>query len=160
MTVPIVFSRAIFRVTRGDRLTPLEKLGKPFDMATWTTLIGTFAFALSAIFIISFLPKLVRDFVFGSSIHYPAFAFMKIFFGIGLISTPRRNFARFLFMMFTILFLVIRTVYQGKMFDFLQYNIKTPAANSIGEIADRDVPVVFIAPNAFEDDSKLTVNAW
>lgn len=84
----------------------------------------------------------------------------QVFFGIGLLQTPGRNFARFLFMMFTILCLVIRTAYQGKMFDFLQYDVKQPIATSIQEVIDRQIPVKFLTSDeVFGSDDRL-LESW
>lgn len=139
---PIRFCDFTLRVSRDLKFTPMEKLAKPFDLPIWITLIATILAVFSIIFVIDMmLSKVVRNFVFGRNVKNPHLAFVQIFFGIGLVITPGRNFARFLFMMFTILWLIIRTAYQAKMFDFLQYDIKQPIANNIQEVIEKQIPV-------------------
>lgn len=66
----------------------------------------------------------------------------QIFFGIGLIRTPRRNFARFIFMAFTLYCLVIRNAYQGKMFEFLHSNAEKSTPKTIKELIDTQTPII------------------
>lgn len=155
MVPPLNFERMIFRVTRGSTFSPMEKLIKPFDFPTWTLSFVTFVVGFFVIFLISQLPKIIQDFVFGESVQFPSYNLVQIFFGIGLTILPDRNFSRFIFLMFTILCLVLRTAYQGKMYDFLQYNIRHTHAESIQEIIDREIPVYFYEPSAFENDYEL-----
>lgn len=133
----------VLRVTRDRKFTPMEKLIKPFDLETWIVLISTLVIALIVILILKTMPIFVYKFVCGSRNHDPILQLVEIFFGIGVLQTPGRNFARFMFMMFTILCLVIRTAYQSKMFDFLQYDVKQPIATSIQEVIDKQIPVRF-----------------
>lgn len=140
ITSPIDNINMIFRVTRGSKLTPMEKLAKPFDLSTWITTIVTFFAGFLVIFVIDrFLPRHVHNFVYG--IRDPTLGLIQIFFGIGLVSVPGRNFARFYFMMTTILCLIIRTAYQSKMFEFLQFDERQPHAATIQDIIDRRVPL-------------------
>jgi len=132
------------RVTRGEKFTPMEKLVKPFDLATWITLVGTLLIGLIVIEILKYLQKSVYSYVCGSNNNNPTLSFIEIFFGIGLIKPPSRDFGRFLFLMFTILCLIIRTAYQSKMYDFLQYDVKQPIASSIQEVIDKQISVKYI----------------
>jgi hypothetical protein len=149
---PVKFIEMSLRVPRGSTFTPMEKLAKPFDDATWIVLIVTLSSGLIVIFLLNF-STIARNFVFGNEVQDPYFSFIQIFYGIGLVVTPSRNFARFLFMMFTILCLVVRTAYQGKMFDFLQYDIKQPIANTLQEVIDKQIPVIMDESFLFEYDA-------
>lgn len=154
-TLPVDYHQQILRVTRGKELTPFEKMAKPFDFPTWMATIATFAAALLAVFILSFMPTFVRNFVIGSFVHDPTFNLVQIFFGIGLVTAPGRNFSRFLFMMFTIFCLIIRTAYQAKMFDFFFYDEKQPDAESLSEIVERQIPLKITSSVLFESNDGL-----
>jgi len=154
LTTPTKFTQMVLRVTRGEKFTPMEKLVKPFDLATWITLIVTLIIALIVISILKVLPKFIYNFVCGSNNNDPILGLTEIFFGIGLIQTPGRNFSRFMFMMFTILCLIIRTAYQSKMYDFLQYDVKQPIANSIQEVIDKQIPVKYMDFTVLSDDRR------
>lgn len=144
ITSPVKYTLMTLRVTRGDKFTPMEKLFKPFDSPTWMTLVLTLVLSLIIIVGLKVLPRKFYNFVCGSTNQNPILGFVEIIFGIGLIQTPGRNFSRFLFMMFTILCLIIRTAYQGKMFELLHYDVKQPAARSIQEVIDKQIPVKYV----------------
>lgn len=151
--LPTEYNHLIIKITRGAEFTPFEKLVKPFDTPKWIITIVTFIAGFLVIAMISAMPKFVEQFVFGTYVRDPVLGMMQIFFGIGFVNAHGRNFSRFMFMMFTILCLVIRTVYQGKMFDLLQYDVKQPAAESLKETIERQIPVKNIKSAAFENDN-------
>lgn len=154
ITSPFDNVNMIFRVTRGSKLTPMEKLAKPFDLSTWITTTVTFFAGFLVIFIIDrFFPRYVHNFVYG--IPDPTLGLLQIFFGIGFVTVPGRNFARFFFMMITILCLIIRTAYQSKMFDFLQYDERQPHAATIQDIIDRHVPLRSTVSLIFESNDEI-----
>lgn len=58
---------------------------------------------------------------------------------------PKRNFARFLLMMFLIFSLVIRTVYQGAFYQLLKSNKRHKGVQSMDEIVKSDFQFFIIA---------------
>lgn len=141
-TSPMYCHRFTFLVTRSRKYTPFEKLILPFDDPTWILIIVTFLVGFTAVFIIYRLPKSTQDFVFGSKVNNPSMTLTQTFFGIGLVQTPGRNFARFLFMSFVLYCLVIRTAYQGKMYEFLAEDIRKPTIKTVQELFDAKIPIV------------------
>jgi hypothetical protein len=141
-TFPLHYGHMTFAVSHGPTHTPFEKLLLPFDEATWSMVIITFIIGFLSIIIIYRLPKYVQNFVFGINNRDPALALTQIFFGIGFVRTPNRNFARFLFMSFTLYCLIIRTAYQGKMFDFLQSNAEKWTPETIQDLIDKKIPII------------------
>jgi hypothetical protein len=142
-TLPLSTDHITFIVTRGSEYTPFEKLLLPFDLETWIMVIITFIIGYLTILIIYQCPQYVQDFVFGSSIRDPSMSLAQIFFGIGLIQTPSRNFARFLFMMFTLYCLIIRTAYQGKMFDFLHSKAEKSTPETMQDLIRHQIPIYY-----------------
>lgn len=106
-------------VATGESYSSFEKMILPFDAETWL-LIGVF-------FISGFITILIvktrhigwQNFVFGSKVQTPIFNMFVAIFGQGQNILPGRCFARYLLMMFIILCLVIRTVYQGIQFELI-----------------------------------------
>jgi len=160
ITLPIKFNYFIMRVTRGSELTPMQKMAKPFDFPTWTVITVTFLSGFLFIFIVNFMPKFIQKFVFGTHVHDPTMGMVQIFFGIGLVRAPGRNFSRFMFILFTILCLIIRTAYQSKMFDFMLYDDRQPAATSIQEIVDLQMPVELEVSGFFDYDDESFEELW
>lgn len=140
---PLRYCDFSMRITRSRKFTPWEKLLKPFDKLTWLIIAIIFIGGYLTTLALNILSNFFENVVFRTKIRDPYFSFIQTFFGIGLVQTPNRNFMRFIFMMITILFLILRTVYQSKMFDFLQYDIRQPDANSLEEIVDKQIPVMF-----------------
>lgn len=157
MTLPIKHKHFIMRITRGRQFTPIEKMVKPFDNTTWIVTSMTFIAGFFLCFVMSFMSQHLKDFVFGRLVHYPSTSILQIFFGIGVVSEPGRNFSRFMFTLFTILCLILRTAYQGKMFDLLQYDVRQPDANSIQEVVDRKIPVYHQLIGVFYSNETTTV---
>jgi hypothetical protein len=103
-----------YAVPRGATFNSYEKLKFPFDETTWKMIIVTFVVAFMMVFVISRLTRKIKNLVFGSNVSTPSLNIAAHFFGLGQIILPRRNFARFLVMMFIIYCLIVRTAWQSK----------------------------------------------
>jgi hypothetical protein len=134
----------------------MEKLLLPFDLETWIMIIITFAIGFLTILIIYRCNKTIQRFVFGTYVRDPSLYLTSIFFGIGVTRLPGRNFARFLFMVFTLYCLIIRTAYQGKMFDFLNIDVKRPTASSEEDLIQNQIPIFRVSKSTLQ--RKLIVN--
>jgi len=115
-------------------LSSFEKLFYPLAMVTWILLMSYLLIGILSIFIIKRLSKTIQNFIFGRKIKHP---YLNMF--IGLLGTtqhklPGTNFARFLLMNFLILSLIIRTAYQGKLYQIMQANIKNPEPQTLREM--------------------------
>ena len=135
---PIISSSDVFIVPPGEPYTSWEKLFLPFDDATWMWLGITFAIAFLVIIFI----KLTRstsmyEFVIGSNVTTPALNVIGIFMGIGQIFLPQRNISRFLFMVFVLFCLIMRTAYQGKYFEFITTDVRRSPVKEIEEFEEK-----------------------
>jgi hypothetical protein len=142
-TYPIMYQEFETVVTKGLAYTPIEKLFLPFDLETWIMIMITFAIGFLTIFIIYRCNRFVQRFVFGTFVRDPSLYLTSIFFGIGVTRLPTRNFARYLFMVFTLYCLIIRTAYQGKMYEFLNKDMRKPTAKTMDDIADMKIPMLY-----------------
>lgn len=134
-----------FMVTPGTKLTPAENLYMPFEVEVWVSFILSIVIGLACIFIVKVFPKSVQQFVFGEKNDDPVLNLSMIFFGIGLVKVFGRNFARYLFMVFTLYCLVIRNAYQGKMFEFITGDLRHPRAETLQDIFDMKLPMLFVS---------------
>ncbi|XP_049280308.1 uncharacterized protein LOC125762363 [Anopheles funestus] len=113
--------RMVFAVPAGREYTPFEKLFRPFARSTWSLVTLYLLVALCVIYMIRYtqLPHL-RDFVYGRGVSTPILNLLSILFGGALQQLPVRNFARTLLFLWMYYCLVVRTCYQGSLFEYLQ----------------------------------------
>lgn len=149
ITQPFAFHEEFLLIPPGKAYTGYEKILLPFDNQVWGWIIATFLSAFITIFILSFSKPSVRKFVIGSCVKTPTLNVFIIFFGLSPIKLPGRNFARFLTVAFVMYSLVIRTAYQGKMFEFLQKDMRKPEIQSIDELLDKEFDF-YIHPRVLE----------
>jgi len=109
-----------FLVPLGDFYTGLEKLFLPYDLIGWILIVLTFSGGLIVIQVVVRLSKIKQNFVFGRRVRTPTMNLLAAFFGIGQIVLPGRNFARFILMLYIMWCLIIRTAYQGVLYEFLK----------------------------------------
>ena len=138
----ILSTSDVFIVPPGEPYTSWEKLLLPFDEATWMWLGITFAVAfLVIIFIKISRSTSMYEFVIGSNITTPALNVIAIFMGIGQILLPRRNISRFLFKIFVLFCLIMRTAYQGKYFKFITTDVRRRPITEIAELKTRNFTI-------------------
>ncbi|CRK91814.1 CLUMA_CG005439, isoform A [Clunio marinus] len=124
-----------------ESYTSFEKLLLAFDKPVWSLIIITFALAFIVIIILRFCPRFIREFVIGRNVKEPALNVIIAFFGLGQTILPRRNFARFLLIMFILYSLIIRTAYQGKSFEFLQKDMKRKGVQTVKDLFDKNYTI-------------------
>lgn len=138
LTSPFIFTKVLVAVPPGEAYDDYEKLLLPFDSDTWTLIAFTFFVAFLTIFAINFASLKVKNFVFGTNVKTPSLNVTAIFFGISQSTLPRRNFARFLTMLFIIYCLIIRTAWQAKTFEFMQKTMRKSQIQSIDEFIEKN----------------------
>lgn len=131
------FSNFIF-VPSGEKHSGYEKLLLPFDVVTWVCILITFSMAYTTVFLLNFTKPSIKTFVFGKNDKTPSLNIAIAFFVISQTTLPRTNFARYLLMTFIMYSMIIRTAYQGKMFEFMQKNTSKPGIQSFQELIEKD----------------------
>lgn len=110
-------------LSTGKPYSSFEKLILPFDEMTWIIFLIYCKTGLIFILIIKKIinrkTKTVQTFLFGHQVESPAFNMVIGFFGQSQNILPRRNFARFLLMVYILFCLIIRTGYQGIQFQLM-----------------------------------------
>ncbi|KAL7745065.1 hypothetical protein ACLKA6_008130 [Drosophila palustris] len=116
-------------VPGGHQLSPLQRLTKPLGDMTWLCVLCSFILGLGLIGVLQVIvavPRL-RRFLLGENNRMPCLALWCTLLG-GLHQYPaRRNFARYLLMLWLLQTLVLRAAYTGELYIMLQDGrVKTP----------------------------------
>lgn len=125
-------------VPPGESYNAYEKLLLPFDQETWIMILITFIIAFLTIFIVNFTSHRLRVLMFGNQVTTPSLNIAAHFFGISQSTLPRGDFGRFILTIFIMYCLIIRTAWQGKMFEFLQKDMRKPEVQSVEEMIERN----------------------
>jgi hypothetical protein len=126
----------------SDLYTPLEKMLLPFEFEVWIAICVTLSIGFVVIQVINCMSLTVRHFVFGRTIQTPTLNFLNIILNGSQVKTAGRNFARFIFILFVMWCLVIRTCYQSKMFENLQVDRRKPEPKTLDEFFERNFTIV------------------
>jgi hypothetical protein len=129
----------IFMIPPGKELSSLVKLIRPFGFVVWIVLFITLILCLVIIALLELMPRKIREFVYGTGVNTPFLNILSGIFGLSQHKVPQRNFARTLLMIFVLFCLVIRTLYQGSLFKFLQVDDRVPEPKTIEEMSERNL---------------------
>lgn len=127
----------VFAIPLGTSLSSFEKLLRPFELVVWILLLITLAIGLLVILVLNLKLKSLRAFVYGTGIKNPVTNMLVAILGGSQSKLPRRNFSRFILMLFLLFCLVQRNVYQGSLYIFLQSNGRHKEAQSIDELVQK-----------------------
>lgn len=101
--------------------------------------IGTlFGLGFITIVILKFSSTNKREFFLGSRNRTPFLNMVNIFFGGSIVRVPTRNFARTLFCIWILTCIVIRSAYQGAIFDFIKKAKNVPALDTVPQLVEND----------------------
>lgn len=114
-------SYPIFFITsRGEKLSAIEKLLTPFNTTVWYFLIASFFTTIFTMTLINFHYNNFKNSKLSEKFKSPIFVMLFIIFGSSLKNLPKKNFTRFFLMILILLCLVMRSIYQGSLYKFLQ----------------------------------------
>lgn len=147
----------IFVIPPRSELSAFEKLIYPLDFETWIMLAICIGIGSLVIFIITLQNKSVKTFVFGEYEKYPFFTMFALLVGGAQIRTPSRNFARFILLNFLAFSMIIRTAYEGAMYQFMQSDKKYKEPQTVEELIELDYKfnVLAVSMELFEHYSIL-----
>jgi hypothetical protein len=129
----------VFMIPPGRELSSFRKMIQPFDDYVWICLLVTFVVAVLVIIVIQFQSRVVKNFVYGTGVHSPCMNILTAVVGGSQERLPRRNFGRSLLMIFLLFCIVMRSVYQGSLYQFLQLNDLEPDPATVEEIGQRNM---------------------
>lgn len=147
----------ILIVPKGEKFTVFEKFFMPFQSIVWFLLFLTITTGIVVILIINSKLRHLKSFIFGNGIKHPLTNMLIIIVGSQQHAVPKRNFARFLLTMFIILCLVLRSIYQGSLYLFLQSDGRHKEVQSIEELISKNYQLLihdsFV--ETVENDSRI-----
>jgi hypothetical protein len=125
-------------VPPGAEFSSFQNLFRPFSVIVWSSLILSFLCGFIFIFLIrrcnnSWLKRQI----FGEAHHVPYLNMMNIFFGGTLHALPSNNVPRMLLATFILYCLVMRNLYQGSLFKFLQSNDRQRPVMTVDEMMEK-----------------------
>lgn len=137
-TTPYINQHIAFIIPPGAELSSLEKFIKPLDYYTWALLIFYITVGIVVIYCVRRGSTDLQDFVFGTGVKDPYINVIVAIFGSSQKIIPQKNFARYLLMMFLMYCLIMRTLYTGSLYRFLQSKVYHKEAQSIDEMIQKD----------------------
>lgn len=140
----------VWIIPPGRLYLPLEKLLQPFHEFVWILIAVILLIAILVIFIINYRFKKYKSFVYGTNVHHPHINLLIAIFGAQQSPLPKRNFARFILMMFLIFCLVLRNTYQGALYQFLQSEGRHKEVESIDEMIKNDFTFYAFETSVFD----------
>lgn len=158
-TTTYFYEKVVMVFPMEPELSSFKKMFYPLSTDSWILLVSYLAVGVLSIFIINFLSKKVQNFVIGEHVNYPYMNMLIGFVGQAQNKMPGNNFARFLLMNFLIFSLVIRTAYQGKLYQVMKSEIKVTEPKTINEMSEMGYKffVLTVHADVVHDLSKFTI---
>ncbi|XP_062539201.1 uncharacterized protein LOC134207511 [Armigeres subalbatus] len=132
--------KVMVAVPPGRPYTAFEKLFRPFSAGTWMMVILYTAVGAGVISVLKFYPWNVRSFVFGPGTGMALMNLVNVLFGGAMSRTPGRNFARTLLFLWVYHCFVMRSLYQGSLFEYLQQAKNFSHVDSVKRIEAEKMP--------------------
>lgn len=126
-----------FFIPPGRPKTQLQKMFLMFDLDVWMWLGITLGVGLLLIQLINFCSIKIQDIVFGERVETPTMNFFAVICGLGQPVLPKKNFSRFILILFIIFCLMFRTCHQSMLYRLLQADIREPELKTIDEAIDK-----------------------
>ena len=130
---PVNFNSYNFVIAPGVPYTDLERMFMMFDFELWIAISVTLTIALFATLTLNFVSAKIRNFIVGRYVQHPTMNLLSIFLTGGQSRVPGRNFARFIFVLFVIWSLIIRTCHQSMLFELMQADLRRPTIKTLDE---------------------------
>lgn len=131
---PYIFVPFVLMIPSSRNYTSFEKLFLPFSPSLWIAVVLIFSISIIAIIGIKISSRKLRDLVIGPKNRGPFLNMTNALFGGSLEILPKRNFARFLLMVLILYTLIMRTVYQGALFNNMQSEDRTTPISTVTEL--------------------------
>ncbi|KAG4076488.1 hypothetical protein HA402_014452 [Bradysia odoriphaga] len=139
-TKPYMYEQLVFVVPNPIPYSPLEILLFPFTLSTWIAIVLIFAVAVVVVFIVMHNNEMY-GLVVGLENRSPYMNLVCTLLVGPTQNEPKRNFARFLIIMWILACFVLRTAYQGQLFTFLKMDKMKDGVRSIEELIEKKITV-------------------
>lgn len=146
-TTPMYFTSVMLGLPHGRPYTSLQKLLQPFRPHLWTFLAATGCGAAAVLLLIDVVaPSGWRTLLIGPD-RRPLSTALAVALGYGVTRVPERNFARFMFISWTVLMFVVRNSYQGYLCYFLQRHRVIPRPTTVDELMAANY-TIYVEPSS------------
>jgi hypothetical protein len=149
-------SKSYWIVPPGQPYSSFEKLFKPFKQRLWMAVTLTFITSNLIIFIFNWNLTALWNLIFEKS-DCPYYNNFIIVFGGVMPAEPLKNCARIIFAFYLLYWLVVRSAYQGALFQFLQQDFNKPHLKNSKEMIEHNFNfyVDKTALELFEDNLEI-----
>ncbi|XP_035918008.1 uncharacterized protein LOC118516251 [Anopheles stephensi] len=129
-------SRILLAVPPGRPYSAFEKLFRPFRTDIWTALGAMLGCVVTVVVVLNCgqRARSLRRFVYGPSVQMPLLRALYVLWGGTVVVVPRRNFARSLLALWLSFTFVLRTLYQGSLYLYLQRSATYPPLATMDEV--------------------------
>lgn len=120
-------------IPQPKSISPFQKLVMPLDIITWCLIASMFLITI----LISLSRKKCSNFyrrIVGKNINYPVLNMTIAITGGSQIKLPQENISRFVLANFLIFCVVIKGIYQGKLFDIMQKDLHEKEIETIDDL--------------------------
>jgi hypothetical protein len=138
-TVFYMTDALILTMPPTSSISTFKKLYMPFDTITWSLIIAIYVIGVIVVTSARRMSETVYEFIVGQNVNHPILNMLIAFVGGTQTILPQRIFSRFLLVQFLIFCLVMRALYQGKLFDIMRKNIYEKEAETINELIDKNL---------------------
>jgi hypothetical protein len=126
--------------------TSFEKMIMTFDTLTWILTLVVFLCAFCTIFVVNLCSKRVQNIFYGKRVKTRVLNVVSTFFGIQQHRLPVSNFPRILLMIFVLFCLIMRTGYQGVLFELVATDKIKPSPKTFQELKEQGY-IMFVEQN-------------
>ncbi|KAH8317466.1 hypothetical protein KR074_005801 [Drosophila pseudoananassae] len=120
-TVSYTSFSIVLTIPSGGSITPMQRLIRPFRHIIWYCILASLASGILVIASLSVITvPCLRNLVLGRRNHLPCTGMLYSLLGGTVMHNPRRNFARFLLMLWLLQTLILRAAYTGQLYLLLQ----------------------------------------
>lgn len=138
-TKPFAIIPLVLVVPPGSEYGQIEKFARPFSLNVWIIILVLFFISGIISIILKSYSSKVYNFVVGRDVKTPFHNVIAISLGVSQTQLPNRNFARFILMSFILYCLILRSAYQGGVYNIMKSSERKPAIASLDEMMDKNV---------------------
>lgn len=131
---PYFESQFVYIIPPPSKLSSFEKLFQPFNFHVWITVLVCYLIGTLFILAVNRLSQKARRLIFGHETTSPLTNMFLILLGSSQTIVPSNNFPRLLLMTFVIFCMVIRSIFQGSLYRFLQSDGSRSQVGSVDEM--------------------------
>lgn len=138
-TFPVMSVPIIVVVPPTSLIPPIKKLTRPFSLFVWISIIFSAFLGIVVVCISKWSCRRKYHFLVGRNVHYPVLNMLIGLLGGSQNKLPASNFARYLLMKFLLCCLVIRSMYQAKVFIMLQLELREDQVETVDDMIAKNM---------------------